>query len=163
MPHRTVEERLDALGIVLPQSPAPLGIYLPAMQVNNEVQTSGMLPMVDGVLAYTGPVGTIHDVTAARAAARLCALNAMAAIAQVLGGVDGLNRITHVLQVVGHVLCLADFEEQPEVINGASELLAEVLGEAGRHTRMALGASSLPRNATVELALRVQVRPPSQP
>ena len=152
-----IARRLQALGVDLPDCPAPLGAYVPALAVGDLVYTSGMLPLTDGDLAYVGPVGPVHTVDAGAAAAKLCAQNAVAAIAGLLGGVAGLDRVTRVVQVTGHILCLPDFAEQPAVLNGASEWLAELFGEPGRHTRLALGAHALPKNATVELAMVVQV------
>lgn len=143
--------------MTLPESPAPLGAYVPALAAGDLIYTSGMLPLADGKLTHTGPVGAVHTVEEGAKAARLCARNAVAAVADLLGGVAELDRITRVVQVTGHILCAPDFSEQPAVLNGASEWLAELFGEGGRHTRLALGAHALPKNATVELAMVVQV------
>jgi len=155
----TAAARLAAMGITLPPCPTPLGSYVPALTDGDLIVTSGMLPLVDGKLAYTGAVGDVHDLAAAAEAARLCALNAVAAVASELGGVEGLSRVKRVVQVIGHVLSAPGFDQQPAVLNGASEWLAAVFGERGRHTRMALGSHALPLNATVELALVVRVDP----
>ncbi len=155
----TVAERLAMLGVALPPCPAPLGIYLPAQTAGNLVFTSGMLPLVEGELAFQGPVGEGGlSVADGAHAARLCAANGVAAIAAELGGVSELDRIAQVVQVVGHVLSAPGFADQPMVLNGASEWLAEIFGAKGRHTRMALGAAGLPKNASVEVALVVRLR-----
>lgn len=144
----TVSERLDALGIPLPTAPAPVAVYVPARVVGDQCWTSGQLPSVDGRLVTTGLVGDVVSVEEARAAARQCALNALAAAAAAVGGVD---RLTGVLKVVGFVQSPPDFHDQPAVINGASELLQRVFGEAGRHARSAVGVSALPLDAAVEV------------
>ncbi|MDH4228419.1 MAG: RidA family protein [Nitrospirota bacterium] len=154
-----VAGRLSELGCVLPTAPLPLGAYLPVLESGELVFTSGMLPMIDGRVMFTGIVGgSGHDVTEGAEAARLCAMNAVAALAAHLGGLDGLDRVEQIVQVSGHVLSAPGFCDQPQVLNGASEWLFQVFGETGRHTRMALGAFALPRNATVELALVARLR-----
>lgn len=156
----TIRQRLTELGITLPDCPAPLGSYVPALRDGDLIYTSGMLPLADGRLALSGPIGADgHSAEMGAAAARLCALNALAAVAAELGGLDGLERVERVVQVTGHVLSAPDFADQPLVLNGASDLFFQVFGERGRHTRMALGAWALPKNAAVELAVLVRVRP----
>jgi enamine deaminase RidA (YjgF/YER057c/UK114 family) len=150
---------LADMGVVLPPVPTPLGAYVPALADGELIHTSGMLPVRDGVVAFTGRVGSERTVADGTEAARLCALNAVAALASVLGGPEGLKRVQRVLQVTGHVASAPDFFDQPVVVDGASAWLAAVFGEGGRHSRLALGAYVLPRNATVELALAVRIAP----
>ena len=146
-------ERLAVLGLVLPPTVAPLGSYLPAVRSGSMVYTSGQLPMVNGTLAGVGKVGA--DVTAQRGAelARICALNALAAIDAVVG----LDNVVRVVKVVGFVASSAEFTGQPAVINGASDLLAEVFGDPGRHARSAVGVTVLPMDSPVEVELIVEV------
>jgi enamine deaminase RidA (YjgF/YER057c/UK114 family) len=150
---------LARLGERLPAPPAPLGAYVPVRVAGDLLFTSGMLPMRDGAVAFTGRVGAELTVDQAREAALLCARNAVAALAAALGGVEGLARVREVVQVTGHVLSAEGFSDQPAVVDRASTWLTEVFGEAGRHTRLALGAFALPRNAAVELALVVRIGP----
>ncbi len=149
----TPTERLRELGIELPAVPTPAGAYVPARRSGSLVFTAGQLPLVDGSLPATGKVGAEVDQDAATALARTCALNALAAIA----GVVDLDSVTGVIKVVGFVASAPGFTGQPNVINGASDLLAEVFGEAGRHARSAVGVAELPLNAPVEVELLVEV------
>ena len=146
----TVEARLTELGLKLPVLPKPAGAYVPAIVTGNLVYTAGQLPFVDGALEATGKVGA--DVSAEDAAklSRICALNALAAAASVIGSLD---RVTRVVKVVGFVASSPDFSGQPGVMNGASELLGEVFGEAGQHARSAVGVAVLPLDAPVEVEL----------
>jgi enamine deaminase RidA (YjgF/YER057c/UK114 family) len=144
------EERLAALGLTLPEVTTPLAAYVPAVKSGGFVYTSGQLPFVDGKLRATGKVGA--DVSAEDAAvlARICALNALAAAASVAGGLSGIRRI---VKVTGFVASAPDFTAQAQVINGASVLLIEVFGEAGRHARSAVGMAVLPLDTPVEVEL----------
>ncbi|HUD40275.1 MAG TPA: RidA family protein [Streptosporangiaceae bacterium] len=144
------EERLAALGLTLPEVTTPLAAYVPAVKSGGFVYTSGQLPFVDGKLRATGKVGA--DVSAEEAAvlARICALNALAAAASVAGGLSGIRRI---VKVTGFVASAPDFTAQAQVINGASVLLIEVFGEAGRHARSAVGMAVLPLDTPVEVEL----------
>ncbi|GLJ62233.1 MULTISPECIES: RidA family protein [Microbacterium] len=147
----TVSARLAELGIELPGVVAPVAAYIPAKVHGDVVQTSGQLPMVSGSLPHTGKVGDGEGLVAAddaKALARICALNALAAAADAVGGLD---RITGVLKVTGFVASAPAFTGQPGVINGASEVLGEIFGEAGRHSRSAVGVSVLPLDAPVEV------------
>lgn len=144
----TISQQLADLGITLPQTPTPLGAYVPAAVDGEQVLTSGQLPLVDGTLVATGLVGEQVDVDAALAAARTCALNALAAAAQAAGGVD---RLAGVVKVVGFVASAPGFTAQPQVLNGASEFFGEVFGQAGRHVRSAVGVAALPAGAPVEI------------
>ena len=127
---------------------APVAAYVPAVRHDDLVWTSGQLPLVDGQLPVTGRVGAEVDEQQAYELARICALNALAAGADVVGGLDHLVRV---VKVVGFVASDPGFFGQPKVINGASELLGEVFGDAGRHARSAVGVAALPLNAPVEV------------
>ncbi len=143
-----VSQRLADLGIELPPVVPPVAAYIPATVHGDLVYTSGQLPMVSGALPATGKVGAAVDAADAKAYARQSALNAIAAAADVVGGVD---RLTRVVKVTGFVASVPEFTGQPGVINGASELLGEVFGEAGRHARSAVGVPVLPLDSPVEV------------
>ncbi|MFF0014550.1 RidA family protein [Streptomyces sp. NPDC005374] len=149
-----VEARLAELGLTLPEVVPPLAAYQPAVRSGAYVYTSGQLPMVDGKLPVTGKVGAEVTAEEAKALARTCALNALAAVKSVVGDLD---RIARVVKVVGFVASASDFTGQPGVINGASELLGEVLGEAGVHARSAVGVAVLPLDAPVEVEVQVEL------
>jgi enamine deaminase RidA (YjgF/YER057c/UK114 family) len=154
----TAIERLHELGYELPAAPQPLASYIPTQLVpigegRALLFISGQIPSRDGQL-LTGRVPDQVGVEAAQDAARACALNLMAQIE----AAAGLERVERVAQLTGYVNCTADFTDQPAVVNGASDLLAEVLGESGRHTRAAVGSNALPRGVTVEIAAIVVVR-----
>ena len=148
------EERLAALGLALPAVTPPLAAYVPAVRTGAYVYTSGQLPMVDGALQVTGKVGAEVSVAEAAALARICALNALAAVASVSGG---LSAVIRVVKVTGFVASAPDFTQQAQVINGASELLLEVFGDAGRHARSAVGMAVLPLDTPVEVELIAEV------
>lgn len=148
------EDRLASLGLALPEVVAPLAAYVPAVRTGSYVYTSGQLPMVDGKLTVTGKVGAEVGAEEARELARLCALNGLAAIKSVVGD---LGRVARVVKVVGFVASAPDFTGQPGVINGASELLGEVLGEAGVHARSAVGVAVLPLDSPVEVEFHVEI------
>ena len=147
--------RLAALGLTLPPVAAPVAAYVPAVRTGGFVYTSGQLPTVDGKLPAVGKVGA--EVSAADAAgmARTCALNALAAAASAAGGLDAIGRI---VKITGFVASAPGFSGQPQVVNGASELLIEVFGEDGRHARSAVGVAELPLNAPVEVELIAELR-----
>jgi enamine deaminase RidA (YjgF/YER057c/UK114 family) len=151
----SAEERLAALGLTLPQVVAPLAAYVPAVKSGTTVYTAGQLPMADGQLLSTGKVGAEVGAAEAAALARTCALNALAAAASVAGGLSSIKRI---VKLTGFVASAPDFTGQPQVVNGASELLLEIFGDAGRHARSAVGTAVLPLNAPVEVELIVEVR-----
>ena len=148
------EERLTALGLELPVVPPPLAAYVPAVRTGRYVYTAGQLPLVDGALLMTGKVGAEVGAAEAAALARVCALNALAAVASVSGG---LSAVVRVVKVTGFVASAPDFTQQAQVVNGASELLLEVFGEAGRHARSAVGMAVLPLDAPVEVELIAEV------
>ena len=150
----TPEERLAALGLELPTVTPPLASYVPAVRTGGYVYTSGQLPMADGALLMTGKVGAEVSVAEAAALARVCALNALAAVAAVTGGLSAVQRV---VKVTGFVASAPDFTGQAQVINGASELLQQVFGDAGQHARSAVGMAVLPLDAPVEVELIVQV------
>jgi enamine deaminase RidA (YjgF/YER057c/UK114 family) len=145
--------RLGQLGVTLPQVVAPLASYVPAVRTGNLVYTSGQLPIEGGRLARTGKVGTEISPEEGKALARICALNALAAV----GSVVGIDAVTRVVKVVGFVASAPGFNGQPSVVNGASDLLAEVFGDDGAHARSAVGVSELPLDAPVEVELIVEV------
>jgi len=151
----SASQRLAELGLVLPPVAAPVAAYVPAVRDGDLVHTSGQLPFVDGTLAVTGKVGSDVDADTAQQLAATCALNAIAAAASVAGGVDN---IVQVVKVVGFVSSDPSFTGQPGVINGASNLLQEVFGEAGQHARSAVGVAVLPLDSPVEVEIVVRVR-----
>jgi len=153
-----VAGRLAELGLVLPPVAAPVAAYVPAVLDGDRVWTSGQLPFADGSLAVTGKVGAGEGLVSpeqAKEQARICALNALAAVASVVGDLD---RIQRVVKLVGFVASAPEFTGQPGVVNGASELLGEVLGEAGVHARSAVGVAALPLDAPVEVEIVVALR-----
>jgi enamine deaminase RidA (YjgF/YER057c/UK114 family) len=145
--------RLGQLGVALPQVAVPLASYVPAVRTGNLVYTSGQLPMEGGRLAGIGKVGGDISPEEGKALARICALNALAAV----GSVVDIDAVTRVVKVVGFVASAPGFNGQPSVINGASDLLAEVFGDNGAHARSAVGVSELPLGAPVEVELIVEV------
>jgi enamine deaminase RidA (YjgF/YER057c/UK114 family) len=148
-------ERLAALGLTLPPVAAPVAAYVPAVVAGGFVYTSGQLPTVGGELPAVGKVGGEVSGPDAAGLARTCALNAIAAAAAAAGGLDAIRRI---VKVTGFVASAPGFNGQPQVVNGASELLIEVFGEDGRHARSAVGVAELPLNAPVEVELIAQIR-----
>jgi len=150
----TPTEKLRELGITLPPVPKPAGAYIPARRTGNLVFTAGQIPLVDGKVAATGKVGAEIDPDEAEQLARTCALNGLAAVDELVG----LDNVVGVIKVVGFVASAPGFTGQPGVINGASDLLGEVFGEAGQHARSAVGVAELPRGVPVEVELMVEVR-----
>ncbi|MCX5720508.1 MAG: RidA family protein [Nitrospirae bacterium] len=142
------ELRLKELQLELPQPPKPLATYVPAVLAGNLLFLSGVLPMRDGQLVFSGKLGRDLTVEQGVEASKLSLLNALAIVKQELGTLD---RITRVVKVVGHVASAEGFVQQPQVLNGASDLLVAIFGEAGRHARVAVGAAELPRGAAVEI------------
>ena len=148
------EDRLAQLGLTLPEPARPLAAYVPAIRSGSLVFTSGQLPLVEGQLLDTGKVGAEVSAERAKELAAVCALNAIAAVRAEIGN---LGAVTRVVKVVGFVASAPGFTGQPGVVNGASELLGEVFGDAGRHARSAVGVAVLPLNAPVEVELIVEV------
>ena len=149
-----VESKLSELKLSLPDAPKPVAAYIPAKQTGNLVFTAGQLPMVNGELISKGLLGQDVEIDEANKAARICTLNALAAIKGVVGDLD---RIKQIVRVVGYVASVPTFTQQPAVVNGASELLLEIFGENGKHARSAVGMAVLPLNASVEIELTVEV------
>ena len=151
----SIEERLRTLSIELPPAPKPVGAYVPALRSGNLVFTSGQLPVKAGQMLALGKVPAAVSLEHAQQAARQAALNALAAIQSVVGSLDAVQRVVRVNVFVNSS---AGFIEQAKVANGASELLVAIFGDAGRHTRCAIGAAELPLNAAVEVDLVVEVQ-----
>ena len=150
----SVEQRLAELGLTLPAVTKPAGAYVPAVVTGNLVYTAGQLPMVDGALPATGKVGAAVSPDDAAGYARTCALNALAAVASVIGSLD---RVTRVVKVVGFVASDPGFSAHAGVINGASDLLGEVFGDAGQHARSSVGVAVLPLDSPVEVELILEI------
>ena len=148
------EARIAALGLQLPDVVAPIAAYVPATRAGTLVFTSGQLPLADGELMAKGLVGGEVDPDQAASCARVCALNALAAVRSLIGD---LSQVTRVVKVVGFVASSPGFTGQPGVVNGASELLGEIFGDAGTHARSAVGVASLPLGAPVEIEMIVEV------
>ena len=145
----SADDNLNRLGITLPDAPAPAANYVPYVVAGNMVYVSGQLPLVDGKLSVTGHVGKNVSTEEAAGQARLCAINLLAQLKAACGG--DLSHVKQVVQLGGFVACTDDFTDQPEVINGASDLMVEVFGDAGRHARFAVGSNTLPRGTCVEV------------
>ncbi|MFW5654306.1 MAG: RidA family protein [Roseicyclus sp.] len=152
----TIEARLAELGIVLPDAPAPAANYVPFVTVGDTVFVSGQVPMKDGSF-IVGKLGADMDVAGGAAAARVCAISLLAQVRAACGG--DLDRLVRVVKLTGFVNSTGDFGDQPKVINGASDFLVEVLGDAGRHSRSAVSAASLPFGVAVEVEGVFQIRP----
>jgi len=144
-----IAARLSELGIVLPEAPPPVASYVPWVRSGRQVIVSGQIPVKDGTRPYVGKLGGGVSNADGQAAARLCAINLLAQVSAALDG--DLDRVARVLRLGGFVNATADFTEHSAIINGASELMVEVFGEAGRHARFAIGAPSLPFNVAVEI------------
>jgi enamine deaminase RidA (YjgF/YER057c/UK114 family) len=149
-----IEEIMKGLNVSIPDSPKPVAAYVPAKQSGNLVFTAGQLPMVKGELISKGLLGQDVEIEEAKNAAKICTLNALAAIKYVIGDLD---RIKQIVRVVGYVASVPTFIQQPAVVNGASELLLEIFGETGKHARSAVGMAVLPLNASVEIELTVEI------
>jgi enamine deaminase RidA (YjgF/YER057c/UK114 family) len=150
-----IEARLAELGIELPPAPQPVGNYIPAVLVGNVLYLGGVSNRMRGVLKYQGKVGSDLTLEQAYDAARMCAINHLAVMKELLGDLD---RVERMVKLVGHINCAPGFNQLPPVLNGASDLLVEVFGEQGRHARLALGASELSSDIPVETELTVQIR-----
>jgi enamine deaminase RidA (YjgF/YER057c/UK114 family) len=149
-----VGDRLKELGYELPSVPNPAGSYVPATSTGSLLFTAGQLPLKEGQLRYTGKVDKDVSVEEAKVAARLCALNALAAVEAEAGSLENVRRV---VKVTGYVASAAGFNRQPEVINGASDFLGEVFGDRGTHARSAVGVAELPLDAPVEVELIVEL------
>ncbi|MDR1011683.1 MAG: RidA family protein [Opitutaceae bacterium] len=149
------EQKLAGLGIKLPAAPAAAGNYLPAVLTGNLLYCAGALPVIDGQLTHTGQAGREQNAQAAYDAARVCALVTLANIKAALGTLD---RVARIVFVNGFVNAVSGFADSPAAINGASDLFVAVFGEAGRHARAAVAVAGLPKNATVEIQVVVEVK-----
>ena len=145
-----IEERLAALGIFLPTPPKPAGSYIPVVRTGNLVFVSGQIPMKDGQVQFKGQVPTSISLEDAQKAAKLCITNVLA---QLKAEIDTLDKITKIIRVSGFVNSSPEFYDHPKIINAASDLLFEIFGEKGKHTRIAVGVASLPLNSAVEIDL----------
>ncbi len=151
----SVEARLKELGMSLPEVAAPVAAYIPAVKIDKLIYTAGQIAFVKGELKCKGRLGENLSVEDGYESARLCALNALAAVKSVVGNLDNIERV---VRVSGFVNSTDDFTQQAKVLNGASELLVEIFGEAGRHVRSAIGVNTLPLGASVEVELIVKVK-----
>ncbi len=144
-----IDARLKQLGLTLPVAPGAAGSYVPWVRTGNLVFIAGQGPVVDGQMRHPGVVGRDLDVATGQAAARIVILNVIAQVRAALGG--DLDRVRRCVRLGGYVACVAGFTQQPEVLNGASDLMMEIFGEAGKHARVAIGCNALPRNMSVEI------------
>jgi enamine deaminase RidA (YjgF/YER057c/UK114 family) len=149
-----IEEKLKSLNIVLPVPPKPAGSYIPVVITGNLAFVSGQIPMQDGKVVFTGKVPTEKSIEDAQKAAKICAINILAQLKANLGSLD---RVAKIVRVSGFVNSTPDFAEQPKVINAASDLFFDIFGEKGKHSRIAVGVSSLPLNSTVEIDAIVEI------
>lgn len=149
-----IEEKLKSLNIALPNPPKPAGAYIPVVKSGNTVYVSGQIPIEDGKVVFKGKVPSVQSLEQAQKAAKLCAINALAQLKSELGSLDKISKI---LRVSGFVNSEPDFIDQPKVINAASDLLFEIFGEKGKHSRIAVGVVSLPLGVTVEIDMIVEI------
>ncbi|MDI6800455.1 MAG: RidA family protein [Thermodesulfovibrionales bacterium] len=160
----SVEDKLEKLGITLPEAPKPLGSYVPCVQAGNLLFLSGTLPLKDGKLIKTGQVsgqvsekiGESVSIEEAQECARQCVINALSVLKAQVGNLDKIKRC---VKLNGYVASAHDFTEQPKVLNAASDLLFEIFGEAGRHARAAVGVSALPLNSPIEIDFIFEIKP----
>ena len=149
-----IDEKLKALNITLPIPPKPTGAYIPVVISDQTVYVSGQIPIEDGKVVYKGKVPTEQSLEQAQLAAKLCIINALAQLKSELGSLD---RISKIVRVSGFVNSSTDFTDQPKVINAASNMLFEIFGQKGQHSRIAIGVASLPLGATVEIDMIVEI------
>ncbi len=149
-----IDEKLKSLNIILPNAPKPAGSYIPVVISNNIAFVSGQIPVKDGKVVFSGKVPTQQSIEEAGKAAKLCAINALAQLKASLGNLDKINKI---IRVSGFVNSTPEFDQQPTIINSASDLLFNIFGEKGKHTRIAVGVASLPLESTVELDMIVEI------
>ncbi len=149
-----IDARLKELELVLPAAPAAVGAYVPVTRMGNLVVTSGQLPMRGQEILFAGKVGSTVEESEGASAAKICAMNALAQIKAQIGTLD---KVVRIIRVEGYVASAPGFTAQPQVLNGASRLLVDIFGEAGKHTRIAVGVSELPLNASVELVIWAEV------
>ena len=149
-----IEKRLKELGIIIPNAPKPAGSYIPVVLSGKLAFVSGQIPIKDGQVVYQGKVGDTQSIGDAQEAAKLCVINGLAQIEAYCGTLDNLEKI---IKISGFVNSTKDFTEHPKVINAASDLLMKIFDEKGRHSRIAIGVSSLPLNATIEIDMIVEI------
>ena len=152
---QSIADRLSELGITIPDAPAPAANYVPFVRTGNLLFISGQVPMVNGAIEVTGKVGADVSVESAQQQARICAINILAQIKAATGG--DLSQVKQIVKLGGFVACADDFTNQPEVINGASDLMADLFGSAGHHARFAVGTNALPRGVCVEIDAVVEL------
>lgn len=150
-----INKRLAELGIELPSAPSPAGNYVPCVQVDKLLYLSGAICLVNGEMTHTGKIGETRSITYGQEAARVCALNLLAMAKSYLGDLEKINRI---VQLNGFVNGVPGFTESPAVINGASDLMVELMGERGRHTRAAVAVTGLPKDTSVEIQAIFEVK-----
>lgn len=150
-----IEAKIRELGYELPQPPAPAGSYVPSVRVGNVLHLSGTICLKDGAMSHTGKVGDLRDIGYGQEAARVCVLNALANIKAATGSLESIRQI---VMVNGFVNAVPNFADSPKVINGASDFLAAILGDKGKHARAAVAVTGLPLESTVELQLIVELQ-----
>jgi len=150
-----VEQKLNEMGLPLPPAPVPVAAYVPGVLIDNYIYVSGQLPFEAGELKTKGKLGAEVSIEEGMRLAKVAALNCLAVVKSLIGDLD---RIEKIVKVTGYVASAPGFNDQPKVINGASEFLGEVLGEAGKHARAAVGVNELPLNSPVEVDMIVKVR-----
>lgn len=153
------DEALARLGLSLPDPPTPAANYVPYVVSGNQVFVAGQIPLVAGEVRYIGKVGREFSVAEGQDAARTCALNILAHVKKACGG--NLDRVVRCVRLGGFVNCLPEFTEQPQVVNGASDLMVAVFGDRGRHARAAVGSNALPRGVAVEVEAVFEIVPPA--
>jgi enamine deaminase RidA (YjgF/YER057c/UK114 family) len=149
------EERIKDLGLHLPRIPEPVASYVPAVLAGDIIYVSGQLPLIEGKIRLQGKLGDEITVEEGREAAKICTLNCLASAKSVIGSLDNIERV---VKVTGFIACAPGFSQQPQVLNGASNILIEIFGDVGRHSRSAVGVSSLPLNAPVEVEMILKIR-----
>ena len=150
-----IDKRLAELGIELPSAPSPAGNYVPCVQVNKLLYLSGAICLVNGEMTHTGKIGETRDISYGQEAARVCALNLLAMAKSHIGD---LEKVSRVVQLNGFVNGVPGFTESPAVINGASDLIVDIMGERGRHTRAAVAVTGLPKDTTVEIQAVFEIK-----
>ncbi|GAB6283550.1 MAG: RidA family protein [Ignavibacterium sp.] len=150
-----VEEKIKELGFQLQETPKPLAAYIPAIRINNFIFTSGQLPIVDGKLKYEGKIGENLSQEEGKLASQIAVLNCLSTVKSIINDMD---KIEQIVKLTVFVNSSATFTNQPEVANGASELLINIFGEKGKHTRSAVGVGSLPRNSSVEIEMILKIK-----
>jgi enamine deaminase RidA (YjgF/YER057c/UK114 family) len=151
----SVEHRLTELGLTLPAPPAAAGSYLPTVRTGNLLYCAGTICMLNGQMSHTGPVGRVQTVDTGRESARICALNTLANIKAAAGSLEAVQRVVF---VAGYVNAVPGFVDSPAVINGASDLFVRIFGEAGKHARAAVAVTGLPRDATTEIQVVIELK-----